>query len=497
MNLQKEKQQPLDYDPWEFFYYWLGTKVKDNLNSHYTFEQVMETIYDGFPKNNGNSICTNLYPGISHSIFDMRKILFDFSYNYDTVQSEVKQGNNSRCEKINSSMGDINLKYQSMKGTCTGSGTDPYCTIFESKYGKYFPNGQPLKLTCPTAPEVEDPSSGLAVSHQENECLKELPSNKEYYEEFNKGMTNCDSSWSWTNQMKIALENHTDLNKYAKEIVGALCYILKKGESLDPEGEECKYLYYYIGDIVSSSPKSSELSGVIEKIYQEIKANKDDFKCINIYNDISETNFNRMKVIYDLSHDYDTVRGQPESPSYPCDESIGGYLDNFCGAYSNMSAVCNTKNREKYCTDFKQLINGSKYKDLLEQECEVERDPQATESIGPAHETDPNLTATIPSVVSAYTSVFDLAKNIFRGSSNRNNNNKRKKRRTIESDFDTLTEDDDNLTTEYSSTLGSTIGSMEEDASTIYDGRSPPTSRGRRRERNGRPGLQNISYGRM
>ncbi|ANQ08918.1 KIR protein [Plasmodium coatneyi] len=147
----KRENQSLDYDPCDFLYYWLGTRVKQNWKNE-NFPQVIKTIYDSFPRVGNKTICTDKYPDISKDLFEKSKELFDFFYNYGTAIDELSKKGLLKNEKCNTSLGKAKEAYESIQSACSGeSETSTYCIKLKGEYGQYFEDGQ-KKWECPVDP---------------------------------------------------------------------------------------------------------------------------------------------------------------------------------------------------------------------------------------------------------------------------------------------------------------------------------------------------------
>ncbi|ANQ06704.1 KIR protein [Plasmodium coatneyi] len=172
-KIQQDKE-PLGGKPWDFFYYWLGTRVKQNWKEE-NFSEIIGTIYDSFPKDQKSmSICTDKYPGISESLFEKSKELFDFFYNYDTAKDELTRRGLLTYEGCNKSLKGAEEAYQSIKSACTGEiEHSTYCGKLTAEYGKYFDNGE-SKWACPQdSTRAEKPQEDVKIRKEEEEVEEE------------------------------------------------------------------------------------------------------------------------------------------------------------------------------------------------------------------------------------------------------------------------------------------------------------------------------------
>ncbi|ANQ09779.1 KIR protein [Plasmodium coatneyi] len=156
--MEREKETYDNY-LWDFFYYWVGTRIKEDLKG-YDFTTTMRTICDKLPESEAKNICTNKYPEINKDLFEKAKVLFDFFYNYGTAKIKLQEKGLFTNEKCNSSLKKVKDAYQNIRDICDGEGDSKsqYCEKLIQEYKVKFQNGAPLKLTCPGDPAQADQS---------------------------------------------------------------------------------------------------------------------------------------------------------------------------------------------------------------------------------------------------------------------------------------------------------------------------------------------------
>ncbi|ANQ10721.1 KIR-like protein [Plasmodium coatneyi] len=150
--LKMEAGHNLYQERWNFFYYWLGDIFSKNLREASGFESDMDKIYEDLkPMITDTPECKNLYPNIDRDKFSKMKTIFDYSYDYNTIEKDL-QNVESNCN------GDQWSTYrQKVTDACeklhqycaiTDSKNGPYCDDFKDKYKVYCEAAKLPKLQC-------------------------------------------------------------------------------------------------------------------------------------------------------------------------------------------------------------------------------------------------------------------------------------------------------------------------------------------------------------
>ncbi|ANQ11125.1 Kir protein [Plasmodium coatneyi] len=527
------------YDYCHFLYFWIGEKIKEHLNDH-ELRNVMQTLYGNLSSESCNNGCKNLYPDMSTSIFDQRKKVFDFSYNYYTLKKSSEDNMEVCSPECGTYLQSVKSAYSSEKSSCVDATADPYCNELTAEYKNYFDGSGKPKLTCTTSPENEEESESCPAELEQvfsdavptyedgksltEEHFKKLPS-KILYQKFedNSRQVHCDSSdvAGVTAALQSTLSgkgvefSDTDV----KKIFHAWCYVTgtvkKKCASLYQD--RFKFFYLWFGEMIF---KKKERIYSFDELMDEIKdglnkmggegGDKCGPLCKGDVND--KTTFNRRKLAYEYYTIYKHIKEHWNEHQYKCDKAYSTYLKETYEAWDAVRQQCSGKKDKGYCDEFNENYKEHNGQELSKLECTVEHriDTARTKT----HEGFPvegGGPATIGPIVSSALGIggglasialllykYDLLppgiKNTFFGGRSRNSN-KRRNRRSTNSNFSTFTENDS--TTQYS-TEASTLGSMEEDNSTIYNGKRPP--RGGNNNNNRRRGHENgknISYQNM
>ncbi|ANQ08205.1 KIR protein [Plasmodium coatneyi] len=317
-------------------------------------------------------------------------------------------------------------------------------------------------------------------------------------------------------ELERGLKERHDINDYVDKIVNASCYVYQTQRIGNPSlrYSRCNLIYYWIGDVLSSSSTYDDtFPGIMKLICEELnkwslgKGNC-ALTCTNVSN---KEMFLHRKTIFDYCYDYKTLedwsKDSSDLRSSLCTgDDYNKYLSAVEAAYSAINNDCNGKNADPYCNEYKR-----KYKDYSEDDKlqKLKCTPVSKPISEPGAETASLVVSTgegnVAPIVSSITALVGLPaiaafflykynllppwiNNKFR------NTNKRKKRTTtIEGDFDT--------STIGGSTLGDSTFDSTEDTSTIYNGRRRPSAqparvgRSSRENNNHRNGQnRNIAY---
>ncbi|ANQ07105.1 Uncharacterized protein PCOAH_00015410 [Plasmodium coatneyi] len=297
------------------------------------------------------------------------------------------------------------------------------------------------------------------------------------------------------------LAEYSELSTWLNTIGSAWNLVYKIKESISGDKAICDYFYYWLGHLLFEECGLHSIPEAMNKIYQQLKILTSESNCNSKDNHSSKDIFYGDKLKFEFEQDYNPKQEQLQKYYEFCNEGYKGLRTNFTPTFPEVDVECKSDNEHAYCTKFK-----GKYETYCQGEgsSEVEEGCKIVNGVGsPATgaetetlavsdgQSSPGSTvAVVFGALATYTSLFSGIKNSFGSSSNRRKR-KRKRRTTVESDFDTITED---TLTEYS-TEASTVGSMEE--YTVYDGRSPSGRRGRTNNGRREGNRNNISYQRI
>ncbi|ANQ10424.1 Variable surface protein Vir7-like [Plasmodium coatneyi] len=119
-------------------YYWIGQKVKDNYSSVNTFPWAMMKIYDQLKRVVQDGPCGNMYNNIDGSLFSQRKIVYEYSEDYTTMEGHFTTKGESCDDEYKAHLEAIKKACTSVKPKCSGGEMDnPYCNHYNQKYKNY------------------------------------------------------------------------------------------------------------------------------------------------------------------------------------------------------------------------------------------------------------------------------------------------------------------------------------------------------------------------
>ncbi|ANQ07166.1 KIR protein [Plasmodium coatneyi] len=152
---QDGQKQSLDYDPWDFFYYWLGDKVKGNLLAGQDFADIMGKIYEKLRRDEKEVKYINKYPDISKDIFERAKKLFDYQYNYSALSGKLDASSDYCNGEFSKYMKGAQDAYGKLVSMCvTNNEGSSYCTKFKAKFQE-SKISEPTDLICRTVGELK------------------------------------------------------------------------------------------------------------------------------------------------------------------------------------------------------------------------------------------------------------------------------------------------------------------------------------------------------
>ncbi|ANQ10401.1 Uncharacterized protein PCOAH_00042200 [Plasmodium coatneyi] len=504
---KKEDSLPTD-TPCYFFYYWLGTKIKNKLEGR-SFVYAMKSIYQTMEPIKFGNMCTNIYPNISWDMFERSKTLFDYWYNYINAKAQL-ESSEFRCNPEKKAyLSTALLAYNGVQDDCDKSRISKhstYCMNIRTKYQTC----NPYVLLSEDCGQEYGERTELRTEELQGRSGPLLYS-EWIYDMLQQGGTASTGSNTLANAPLTDVTGYSEFHDWLPTIGGAWNLVSKIKKRDQDDNTICLGFYYWLGHLLFNDCGLQSISDCINRIYQELKKLSHENKCGPLSHHNSEDDFKGHKKIFELSQDYNPKKEQLQNYYDSCSNyyrnnvrktpptSFPSDVKEQCKNDSGEDTTTNT-----YCTKFKTTYETYCTKNPWEVGCEVFKpetkkigDETATLSVSTGAGTVAPIVSSVfgtlvglPAIaflLYKHTSLFSGIKSSFGGSAGRSST---RKRRTIESDFDTLTED---TLTEYSTEASRAFYSADE--STIYGGRPPSGKRG---ASNGRSGNRNnISYQRM
>ncbi|ANQ08335.1 KIR protein [Plasmodium coatneyi] len=359
-----------------FFYYWLGEIVYEELEKKNDFKTALSEIYEALKISVPAKKCEAEDHKNSHHDFEQRKTVFDYWYNHETIKQYLENGDKGGCGgKYATYLDKIVDDYNNMNSHCAtkSDDQDSYC----KKVRKVFEgNNSPDQLKSKCAIAHKDKFTSLSKGPDS----KELPSEQAYalldggpwcqvlYAGHDPGQK---KEQEIKTQLEKILRDYTNIpqkdESFANKILQNYCYAcwmkeqFNTGKETDDDNTPCYFLFFWICTQIKNKLKENmHLNGNFQKAMKAIYDALAKFpwngiskerKCTNIYPDIMESLFEAFKIFFDYEYNIKAIEKKPEcnkyfSSQYTKDRS------NAQGWYSWSCKFCGTTNNE-YCKNFK------------------------------------------------------------------------------------------------------------------------------------------------
>ncbi|ANQ10913.1 KIR-like protein [Plasmodium coatneyi] len=405
-----------------FLYYWLGDKISKNAieakpNFHTAIRLICSAINSPPEKESCEIPCDNP----TEAIFPHRKKIFDYTYDYDTIEKDL-QTDDSDCKgKWSSYLEEIDKACTAVRGDCTtktNPGEKEYCEKFEATYGVYCKAAKLPKMQCELKStqekmEREGQSAASRAEAELNEAVRSatttsslssiigtlgftiapfllykptdptsFPSYKDFYQEFKDSKeTQCDNGNGCSTEVQQYSLGTKGLGGHEFHVQKALAYLLKTyGDKGSKKSLECTarhFFYYWLGDIISngnwkSSNFPADISVICRAINQPSGKQPYGIPCDNPDKEI----FSKRKAIFDYSYNYSRIKEILENGGPNCNRGWLNYLKDVSIACQDVEKDCAGRKEENegrvYCEEFKtkyvQYCNTAK---LSELKCEL------------------------------------------------------------------------------------------------------------------------------
>ncbi|EDL42654.1 variable surface protein Vir27-like, truncated, partial [Plasmodium vivax] len=187
--------------------------------------------------------------------------------------------------------------------------------------------------------------------------LEELESKFLYYNRFiEANELYCSNGFPY-DEIKKKIKRYVNDDKISEELVNGICSfnIQKVGQFCNTL---CDYFYYWIGDkIYNLVSNENDFTETINTLYTELSryAKEDKCKC-NSKHETNE-NFKKIKIAYDYSNDYETIKEHLETNNNMCDADYNKYLNNAVEAYNSVREDCNKDIQPQYCIQLTSFIS--------------------------------------------------------------------------------------------------------------------------------------------
>ncbi|KNA01533.1 hypothetical protein PVNG_05554 [Plasmodium vivax North Korean] len=194
-------------------------------------------------------------------------------------------------------------------------------------------------------------------------------------------------------EAKHILDSNEGLKNDSDKILRALCYVYKNRLSGVLQSEICNFLYYWLGNIlIDKMTHKTVFFDVIIKLFNTLKNNISEKLCNLPHPYMYVNNFEKIKLFFDYSEDYNTYKHQLTGKNNSCNENYKTYLDKYVNSYKEVKVECaENKNPNSYCNEFHYYFK-DKNDDLLSKwTCELQERRQQEEELGDDITQNPKL----------------------------------------------------------------------------------------------------------
>ncbi|VVA00133.1 PIR protein [Plasmodium vivax] len=202
---------------------------------------------------------------------------------------------------------------------------------------------------------------------------------KFYYKYLDNGYNDCKYS-DFYDLAEDELKKNKELYNVSDQILKALCYVYRNTSRGEASNDICKFLYYWLGDILL---KKLDYKPLFTEIIINLFGTLKDFSNVKIckfdYTDIDEDVFNKIKLIFDYTEDYEDYKVDLAKPNRWCNEKYHSYLTTYVKTYKELYSKCKIEHKtDKYCVVFNKYFNDTKHNNLYNWSCilkETSEDP--------------------------------------------------------------------------------------------------------------------------
>ncbi|GAW84352.1 variable surface protein [Plasmodium gonderi] len=199
--------------------------------------------------------------------------------------------------------------------------------------------------------------------------LSELPS-KQQYAIFDKADVSCDDNSFYT-LAKNHIQKQPWLKNVSNKILSALCYAHKKNKEGNFKGDDCDYLYFWLGEILDRNlTNRHSFYAVMHTFKYLLESHGGLIICNYDKYDMTEKNFMDIKHLFDFSKDYDMLKTYFDTPKESCSDSFNIYISERVIKYNACKNSCDVSNRKDVtCSAFDKYFSGKKQMNLLKWTC--------------------------------------------------------------------------------------------------------------------------------
>eukprot|EP00366_Plasmodium_knowlesi_P001380 XP_002258877.1 KIR protein [Plasmodium knowlesi strain H] len=142
----------------------------------------------------------------------------------------------------------------------------------------------------------------------------------------------------------------------------------------------CHFLYFWIGGSIKDILNEwNDLTGAMRTIYGNLAGDRCNNGCSVIYTDMSKSNFDWRKIIFDYSYNVSILQSKStEEKQFICSSDCEQYLQKVKDAYSKVKDSCNGYNlsNDKWCKEFTEEYRTYFDADQPKLTCKAECEPE-------------------------------------------------------------------------------------------------------------------------
>ncbi|CAI7718328.1 PIR protein [Plasmodium vivax] len=216
-----------------------------------------------------------------------------------------------------------------------------------------------------------------------------------YYTSLNEGYGNCEHEDFYA-AAEEKLKNNTWNEDVTDKILKALCYVYRKSSIYKYERDICKYLYFWLVNILLDKMSNKVVFFDVIRDLLDILKNDKEKICELPHHYIEEHNFKNIKSFFDYSEDYYSYKNQITDYNLPCNEKYHKYLHAYVDTYNKFHGICQyERNSYGYCDVFDKYFAEKDHKNLSTWKCnpqdnepgaEYEEPEEMKEEQSPTHE---------------------------------------------------------------------------------------------------------------
>ncbi|CAI7724089.1 PIR protein [Plasmodium vivax] len=205
---------------------------------------------------------------------------------------------------------------------------------------------------------------------------------KYFYGQLDNGRDGCQND-TFYNLAKTKIGRNDGLQDVSDKILKGLCYVYKKSLLDNFESDICKFLYFWLGNILLNKMRYNFVFvDVILYLFNTLQNNKIGKICELPHHYMDVNNFKNIKLFFDYSEDYTSYKQQFTGHKHSCNREYKSYLDTYVNSYKSVRDECKkNSNRNSYCEEFNQYFTGKFDYDLSNWKCDLEENGRENQEL--------------------------------------------------------------------------------------------------------------------